>query len=229
MPSTPAHPPAPDHDGRSPGDVLRYAVGANTRRFRLARGMSLRELAERAAVSPAQLSQVERGLANPTLDVLVRLAGALDVAFEALTRNVAERPVVIRAGHGPQWIGQGAADTSIITELFSHSGSRFDVRHTRLPAGCVTSETSHGVGTMEHAIVMSGDIEVRGSIAGHTDSWSETLHTGDAIAFAADTNHSYRTHDREAQMIVIVAFPENWLPPEQQPTRSLSSVEDPDS
>ncbi|CCH76666.1 putative transcriptional regulator, XRE family [Nostocoides japonicum T1-X7] len=164
--------------------------------------MSLRELAERATVSAALLSQIERGLANPTLEVLVRLAEALGTGFDALTRTVSERPLVVRAGTGPKWIGQ--ADSSVITELFSNSGNtRFDVRHALLRAGTVTSDTSHGPGTVEYAVVIAGGVEVR------HDRWLESLGTGDAIQFVADANHAYAPTDGEdAQLIVLIAFPE---------------------
>lgn len=192
-------------------------MGANCRRIRLARGMSLRELAERACVSPAQLSQIERGQANPTLEVLVRLSEALGTGFDSLTHVTSERPLVVRAGTAPQWIGQ--VDNSIISELFSsNSLARFDIRHALLPAECVTSDTSHGWGTLEYAIVVSGEVEVR------HDRWSEHLRAGDAIQFAADANHAYATVGvTDTQLIVVIAFPENWLPPEQQPRREDSA------
>lgn len=206
--------------GGDAADQLRYTVGTNTRRIRLARGLSLRELAERASVSAAQLSQIERGLANPTLEVLVRLADALGTGFQSLTRSVNEHPMVVRAGTGPTWIGR--ADRSIITDLFTNTGTaRFDVRHALLPSGCVTSDTSHGVGTMEYAVVMSGAVEVR------HDRWTESLQVGDAIQFVADADHAYAAIDADTQLLVVVAFPEGWLPPERQPTRSLTPVTGP--
>ncbi|PWJ26246.1 XRE family transcriptional regulator [Branchiibius hedensis] len=198
------------------GDQLRYAVGANSRRIRLARGLSLRELAERANISAAQLSQIERGQANPTLEVLVRLAEALGTGFDSLTHVTSERPLVVRAGSAPKWIGP--VDNSIISELFSSNGlTRFDIRHALLPVGCVTSDTSHGWGTLEYAVVMAGEVEVR------HDRWSERLRSGDAIQFVADANHAYATvGDEDTQLLVVIAFPENWLPPEQQPQRDGS-------
>ncbi len=187
--------------GGESSDQLRSAVAANTRRIRLARGLSLRELAERASVSAAQLSLIERAMANPTLEVLVRLADALGTGFESLTRTVSDRPLVVRAGTGPKWIGH--ADSSVITELFSNSGNtRFDVRHALLRAGTVTSDTSHGVGTVEYAVVIAGAVDVR------HERWQESLRTGDAIQFVADANHAYAPRGGDAQLIVLIAFPE---------------------
>ncbi|MEV4175295.1 helix-turn-helix transcriptional regulator [Nonomuraea sp. NPDC049709] len=59
----------------------------NLRRTRLARGFSVGELAELTGVSKALISQIERGVANPTIEVLTRLATSLDLTFAELTRT----------------------------------------------------------------------------------------------------------------------------------------------
>lgn len=54
-------------------------VGAVVRSERLRRSWSLGQLAEQAAISIGMLSQIERGLATPSLRTLRLLAGALEV------------------------------------------------------------------------------------------------------------------------------------------------------
>ena len=52
--------------------------------WRERRGYSLRQLGERAGVSPATLSRIEAGKLSPTVGVLVKLAKALDIHVTAL-------------------------------------------------------------------------------------------------------------------------------------------------
>jgi transcriptional regulator with XRE-family HTH domain len=59
-------------------------VGAVVRTVRAQRGWSIRELAERAGVSPVQLSRVERLKASPTEETIRALAAALDVPVATL-------------------------------------------------------------------------------------------------------------------------------------------------
>jgi transcriptional regulator with XRE-family HTH domain len=59
-------------------------LGAAIRAERVSAGLSLRDLAERAQVSNAYLSQIERGLHEPSISVLRAIARALDVPLEAL-------------------------------------------------------------------------------------------------------------------------------------------------
>jgi transcriptional regulator with XRE-family HTH domain len=60
------------------------ALGALIRARRGASGLSLRDLAERTKVSNAYLSQIERGLHEPSLSVLGAIAVALEVPLATL-------------------------------------------------------------------------------------------------------------------------------------------------
>jgi transcriptional regulator with XRE-family HTH domain len=60
------------------------ALGAVVREQRLAAGLSLRDVAQRAGVSNAYLSQIERGLHEPSLSVLRAVAAALGVPLGSL-------------------------------------------------------------------------------------------------------------------------------------------------
>lgn len=60
------------------------ALGAFIRSQRAIAGLSLRDLSERAEVSNAYLSQVERGLHEPSIRVLHAIGVALDVPFDLL-------------------------------------------------------------------------------------------------------------------------------------------------
>jgi transcriptional regulator with XRE-family HTH domain len=70
-------------------------LGARIRSLRTARGMPLTELAERASISKGYVSQLEGGSgANPTLDVLMRIAEALDVTIADLIHAPKAKPAV---------------------------------------------------------------------------------------------------------------------------------------
>lgn len=56
---------------------LAETFGANVRRVRQERGMSLEALAHEVGLSYTYMGQIERGQRNPTLDVAERIATAL--------------------------------------------------------------------------------------------------------------------------------------------------------
>src|SRR5689334_5182792 len=63
---------------------LTPVVGANLRRLRIKRGLSLERLAGVSSVSRAMLGQIELGQSTPTINVLWKIARALDVPFSTL-------------------------------------------------------------------------------------------------------------------------------------------------
>ncbi|MDN5795829.1 MAG: helix-turn-helix transcriptional regulator [Intrasporangium sp.] len=65
----------------------RAAMGAFIRSQRELANMSLRELSRATRVSNAYLSQVERGLHDPTLRILVQIGEALDLSVEEMLRQ----------------------------------------------------------------------------------------------------------------------------------------------
>lgn len=66
---------------------VRVRVGLNLQAFRRERALSQEELAHRADIHQTYLSGVERGRRNPSILVLQRIAAALDIDLEDLTRK----------------------------------------------------------------------------------------------------------------------------------------------
>lgn len=63
---------------------VRKRVGANLRRLREAKGLSQEQLAFDASLHRTYISGVERGVRNPTVTVLEKLAQALEQPMSAL-------------------------------------------------------------------------------------------------------------------------------------------------
>lgn len=54
-------------------------IGLKIKSCRTDRGMTMKELAEQAQITPSMLSQIEKGQANPSLNTIRLLSKALDV------------------------------------------------------------------------------------------------------------------------------------------------------
>ncbi|MBL8777890.1 MAG: helix-turn-helix transcriptional regulator [Acidimicrobiales bacterium] len=76
----------PDADERGASDQA-SALGQFIREQRNAAHLSLRALADKAGVSNPYLSQIERGLHEPSVRVLSSIANALNVSAETLLRQ----------------------------------------------------------------------------------------------------------------------------------------------
>jgi transcriptional regulator with XRE-family HTH domain len=54
-------------------------LAANVKRFRQAKGWTQHDLADEANIRQALISEIEKGVANPTVRTIAKLAHALDV------------------------------------------------------------------------------------------------------------------------------------------------------
>jgi DNA-binding XRE family transcriptional regulator len=69
--------------------LWRESVGHELRQERLASGKRLIDVAEEAGVSPQYLSEVERGLKDPSSELLAAIAGALGLSVAEIATRVA--------------------------------------------------------------------------------------------------------------------------------------------
>jgi transcriptional regulator with XRE-family HTH domain len=79
--------PEPEETGVEP--LWRESVGRQLREERLASGKRLIDVAEEAGVSPQYLSEVERGLKDPSSELLAAIAGALGLSVAEIATRVA--------------------------------------------------------------------------------------------------------------------------------------------
>jgi transcriptional regulator with XRE-family HTH domain len=79
----------------------RELVAWNIRRIRVRRGLSSETLAAESGVDRAYVSRIERAVANPTIDVLERIARILGVTMAelfAIPQPDEERPMRLPGG-----------------------------------------------------------------------------------------------------------------------------------
>src|SRR4051795_13027787 len=83
--------PPPQEAGVEP--LWRESVGRQLREQRLASGKRLVDVAEEAGVSPQYLSEVERGLKDPSSELLAAIAGALGLSVAEIATRVASTTI----------------------------------------------------------------------------------------------------------------------------------------
>ncbi|TMR07368.1 helix-turn-helix transcriptional regulator [Actinomadura soli] len=102
-------PHAPRRPNPSAEPLWRDALGHCLRRLRLERGETLVETSRRAGVSPQYLSEMERGVKEPSSEMIAAVAGALDVTLGDLTLAVATTLLTAPARTAPAGVTCQAA------------------------------------------------------------------------------------------------------------------------
>ena len=167
-----------------------YCLGARVRELRHERGLTLKALGRSAGLSHPFLSQLERGLARPSVGSVERIATALNVPVGALwTVPRPETAEIVRAGEGPP--------TGGVRDLWSE-GNGMRVREW----------TGGDRSWPEEAETASGEVllyVVRGSIEVDLDGTVHGLEAGDALVFDGAVRHRLRRRGAEDTRALYVA------------------------
>lgn len=185
-------------------------IARNLKRLREERNLSISALAERAGVSKSTVSNLERGIGNPSIDTLWLLARVLAVPFAELFEENGEDLEVLRFEDAPVVARSGRTQRQPTTD-----GHGFGLRHLirfnargeveayvlDLEADARRSAKPHATGVVEHVIVVSGRVDIG------VEGESAVLEPGDRIRFTADRPHHYEALDGPARLIAIVVYP----------------------
>jgi transcriptional regulator with XRE-family HTH domain len=167
-------------------------LGAQVRALRRERGLTLKALGQRAGLSHPFLSQVERGLARPSVESVQRIARALDVPVGRLwaPRRQPDAPLILRRGDCASAEASGAVARELAAEPLVRE---WTARHRRWPAAAATSPGEILIYVARGAI----EVDLGGSVY--------TLGEGDAIRFDGATPHRLRRSGGPATRALIVA------------------------
>jgi transcriptional regulator with XRE-family HTH domain len=114
-------------------------MGDRLRLQRKARGLSLRQLADRLGVSPSLISQVETGRASPSVSTLYALASELDVSLDDLLFNgraPSGRAAVAASERAPEQVRSPAPELLPLPSPSAGPVQRAESRkHIRLASG----------------------------------------------------------------------------------------------
>lgn len=180
------------------------ALGTKVRQFRTERGMRGKELAATAGVSPSLISQIENNVTTPSIDVLRRIAAALQVSIgdffneegESVPNNrtSANRPLVVRVNARKKLI---LPKSNWIYELLTPDlQGRLELLWLEIGPGAGQEEFSIHEGE-EANVVIKGRVHI----------WVEdeeyVLEEGDAITFESSRPH--RTVNLGSETAIVVS------------------------
>jgi transcriptional regulator with XRE-family HTH domain len=176
-------------------------LARNLRRLRIARHLSLSELARATGISKATLSSIENGRANPTIETLAALAGALRIALPELLEELPLDDIrVVRAAAGRLPPADGVAQRQL-DEMASPAAVALEISELRLPASYSRESPARATGSRAHLFVLRGKL-----IAGPVERRTE-LTSGDYASFPTDVPHIFETGRHAASALLLAQRP----------------------
>jgi transcriptional regulator with XRE-family HTH domain len=150
-------------------------------------GWTLEQLAERAGVSRAMISKIERGESSPTAALLSRLGAAMGVSLSSLmSAPRAPVPALRRMDDQPVWADP---ETGYVRRLVSPTGGEGDVEIVAIelpPGRTVTFAPSGSLRSDEQVLLLEGALTL------DSGGVSFDLRTGDCARLDAGHEHAFR-------------------------------------
>ena len=173
-------------------------IGEKIAQYRKSKDLSIRELAKMAEVTPSLLSQIERGLANPSVNSLKSIANALNAPlFTFFTSEVMKEDLIVRGNNRKKVILPGA--DNVIYEMLAPGISdnlEFAIMNLSPKSSSCTDYIHHN--GYEIAYVLEGKVTL------HLDDEKFDLDKEDSVKIPVGMKHKWE-NDNEFEAKIIFA------------------------
>jgi transcriptional regulator with XRE-family HTH domain len=191
-------------------------IGERLKELRVARNLSLREVARRSGLSATMISQVERDVTHPSLSTLRKLSAVFgesmaSVFSEGPAPGAAEdREVLVPANSDGSsvWISRPGERLTISEpgsdfsyERLARGNGRLEVLAARIEPGSASSAQAWSHPSVECVYVIVGSITARIGDRDHV------LNAGEALTFDAREPHLYRNNGTEIAEVILSITP----------------------
>jgi transcriptional regulator with XRE-family HTH domain len=179
---------------------LTRLIGERVRQERQARQWTLDQLAEVSDVSRRMLINIEQGVANPSIGILLKLSDALGVGLAALVDSPEPAAVKLtRSGTGPVlWSGDAGGRAVLVAS--SGPPDVVELWDWTLGPGDRHTSDAHAAGTHELLHVLQGGVVIE------VGEQSVALETGDALSFPSDLPHAYGNPSASTARFALSVF-----------------------
>lgn len=183
--------------------AAQHRIGERLRLRRKVRGLSLKQIAEKAGLSVGMISQVERGLAVPSIKSMRAICDALEMPVIWLFEGPQQQPpedadIVVRAGARRELSYHDAVLRKEI--LTPDSQPQIQMLRFLMKPGADSGEPYSNAEGGKCGLV------VKGTLGLQLDDRSFTIGTGDSFAFPAQAMVRFWTiGDEDCEVIWVVS------------------------
>ena len=187
--------------------LLGETLGRRIRKLRLEGGLTLEEVALTSGVSQGSLSQIERGIGNPSFNTMVKIAHALRTSVAQLLEETSTVEPVVRRENRRRLdrARLGMPEDGTVHELLTpNNEGALEVIYLEVPPGTSTEATPYSHEGEEVGFILEGVQEV------HLEGRVHLLREGDTITYSSTTPHWYRNPGPGVMRAIWIITPPTW-------------------
>ena len=175
-----------------------YQIGSRLSGYRKAHGLTIKELAVKTGLSTALLSELERGIGNPTLSVLEILAGTMGISVSALLEQEVKNASLVRRKCERSQTGGPDARQLYDVLAVSPVKSRMELLLLELDPGMYSNEKLSVHPYWEEIVyVASGTVEII------FEEERIELREGDTIRILPGRGHRFANQSKERATVLF--------------------------
>ena len=169
-------------------------IGIQLKKIRQQRGLSLDDVAKETAVSKAQLAQMEKGEANPTVSTIWKIAAGLHISFSSLLQPPKEHFMKFDSRTAP-FAAEEEGRYRVYSIIPYDPKRGWELYKIEMDPNVAHESDAHTEGVEETVTVIQGQVLIEmGEI-------KEMLKEGQTIVFSGHQPHRYENID-EGQTIL---------------------------
>lgn len=174
-------------------------LGENLRELRAAKGLSLRDLAAETGLSATLLSQVERGLSEPSLKTLRALSSVFGTSASSLFASPG--PVTLHHSRPGERSRISSPAGQIQYERLTPNNGQIEVLRGTLEPGNWSSKDAWSHEAIECVYVSEGSLIVE------VDNQEFEVCAGESITFSSQLPHRYGNRGTEPSSFILSVSP----------------------
>jgi transcriptional regulator with XRE-family HTH domain len=180
--------------------MIQQTLGDALRFLREQRGISLRTLAERTAVSPSFLSQIENSQCSPSISSMEKIANALGVTLGQFFLSANQQAVKVVRASDRSHIALDWSRSEIASLGSLPDGSHFRASMITIQPGGLTGKHPSPSISDEFSIVFQGAAILK------LQDGEQLLGRGDSVTIVAGTSRQWRNESDAPTEILVVSL-----------------------
>jgi transcriptional regulator with XRE-family HTH domain len=188
---------------------MEHEVQKKLGKFRKERGLTVRQLAERAGCTHSYISQIEKGMTVPSLSMVGKLAAALgikviDLFHESSNGSDADWYMEKRNRRTIHYPDGKVSSQLLVTRIAT---KKLEPLVSMIQPGGSSDEAEkmvHPPGTEEFVLVLKGELEFR------VNGKEMCLKEGDTLSFDGTLPHSWLNRAKKTAEVLFVFSPPIW-------------------
>lgn len=140
-------------------------------------------LSRLTGVSTSMLGEIERGITNPTISIVWKIADGMKISLSDLLRETQPSVTLVRRQDAPAQVNGDGFDIFSLHKF--DPDKKLEILYKILQPGASFTSEGHRKGMEEYLLLVEGTLHLK------VGEQHFTLQQGDSIRFTAEVQHEY--------------------------------------